>query len=264
MATNNFKAFSAASGANVTPQSDYELLPALQSGFQSGKASSAQINKALRQATFVASALAQYMMNKTSSDILDDGDLSSFIGKMAQAFGKDFQSLDATLTALASLATGADKVPYFTGKDTVSQADLTQVGRDIIGKSSVSDIISYLSLGTAASKNVGTGSNQIPDMNSFGFSTGSIGYAKLPNGMIIQYGFASTSTSGPATVGLPISFSSANYRVAAVGADNATPNILASAPNTSSSFSASAWGANNTSLLGVRQGTTFNWIAVGF
>lgn len=46
------------------------------------------------------------------------------------------QPLDATLTALAALATGANKLPYFTGKDTVAQTDLTSVGRDILAKTS--------------------------------------------------------------------------------------------------------------------------------
>jgi hypothetical protein len=32
--------------------------------------------------------------------VLDDGDLNGFITKMTTAFGKDFQALDATLTAL--------------------------------------------------------------------------------------------------------------------------------------------------------------------
>ncbi|HGV2946905.1 TPA: phage tail protein, partial [Escherichia coli] len=53
------------------------------------------------------------------------------------------QPLDATLTALAGLATGANKLPYFTGTDTVSQTDLTSVGRDILAKTSVLAVIQY-------------------------------------------------------------------------------------------------------------------------
>jgi Asp-tRNA(Asn)/Glu-tRNA(Gln) amidotransferase B subunit len=101
MATNNFKPFATGAGANVTPQADYEALTALLTGFQAGKASSAQINKAIRQATFVAAALAQYMTNKTGQDVLDNGDINAFITKMAAAFGHDFQALDAGLTSLA-------------------------------------------------------------------------------------------------------------------------------------------------------------------
>ncbi|MEZ2859343.1 tail fiber protein, partial [Escherichia coli] len=57
------------------------------------------------------------------------------------------QPLDATLTALAALATGANKLPYFTGKDTVAQTDLTSVGRDILAKTSTLAVIQYLGLG---------------------------------------------------------------------------------------------------------------------
>ncbi|ELY9679664.1 phage tail protein [Salmonella enterica] len=147
MAKNDFKPFATGKGANVTSQSDWEALPALLSGFTAGKASSAQVNKALRQASFIAAALAQYTASKSGQDVLDDGDLSGFIAKMSAAFGKDFQTLDATLTALAGLATGADKLPYFTGNDIAGQTDLTSVGRDIIGKASIADILTYLGLG---------------------------------------------------------------------------------------------------------------------
>ncbi|HGV3914889.1 TPA: hypothetical protein ACNG08_003832, partial [Escherichia coli] len=148
MATNNFKPFATAANANVTAQADWETLPALLSGFTAGKASSAQVNKAIRQASFIAAALAQYTANKSGLDVLDDGDLNGFIAKMSAAFGKDFQALDATLTALARLTTGANKLPYFNGNDTAALTDLTQVGRDIIGKSSIADILTYLGLQT--------------------------------------------------------------------------------------------------------------------
>ncbi len=67
------------------------------------------------------------------------------------------QPLDATLTALAGLATGANKLPYFTGTDTVSQTDLTSVGRDILAKTSVLAVIQYLGL-----RELGTNGEKIP------------------------------------------------------------------------------------------------------
>lgn len=155
MATNNFKPFATAANANVTAQADWESLPALLSGFTAGKASSAQVNKAIRQASFIAAALAQYTANKSGLDVLDDGDLNGFISKMGTAFGKDFQALDATLSALAGLATGANKLPYFTGNDTAAQTDLTSVGRDIIGKNTIADILTYLGLGEGSALPVG-------------------------------------------------------------------------------------------------------------
>ncbi len=172
MAKNDFKPFATGKGANVTSQPDWEALPALLSGFTAGKASSAQVNKALRQASFIAAALAQYTASKSGQDVLDDGDLSGFIAKMSAAFGKDFQTLDATLTALAGLATGADKLPYFTGNDTAGQTDLTSVGRDIIGKGSIADILTYLGLGETAKQAAGAmqksqNGGDIPDKGLF-------------------------------------------------------------------------------------------------
>ncbi len=56
------------------------------------------------------------------------------------------QPKDATLTALAGLATAADKFPYFTGNNVASLATLTKVGRDILAKSTVAAVIEYLGL----------------------------------------------------------------------------------------------------------------------
>ncbi|HBC5441746.1 TPA: phage tail protein [Escherichia coli] len=56
------------------------------------------------------------------------------------------QPKDATLTALAGLATAADRFPYFTGNDVASLAILTKVGRDILAKSTVAAVIEYLGL----------------------------------------------------------------------------------------------------------------------
>ena len=56
------------------------------------------------------------------------------------------QPKDATLTALAGLATAADRFPYFTGNDTASLATLTKVGRDILAKATVASVIEYLGL----------------------------------------------------------------------------------------------------------------------
>ncbi|HBN1598307.1 TPA: phage tail protein [Escherichia coli] len=173
MAINNFKPFALDPNANVTSQADWEALPALLSGFTAGKASSAQVNKAIRQASFIAAALAQYTANKSGLDVLDDGDLNGFISKMGTAFGKDFQALDATLSALAGLATGANKLPYFTGNDTAAQTDLTSVGRDIIGKNTIADILTYLGFGERLLE--------------------ADGYFELPGGLLLQWGHGNIS-----------------------------------------------------------------------
>ncbi|NTY15886.1 phage tail protein [Citrobacter farmeri] len=47
--------------------------------------------------------------------------------------------------------------------------------------------VKNLQLGEAAKRNVGTGANQIPDMNSFLCSFASNGYMKFPGGLIVQW-----------------------------------------------------------------------------
>ncbi|EON5659246.1 phage tail protein [Escherichia coli] len=259
MAINNFKPFALDPNANVTSQADWEALPALLSGFTAGKASSAQVNKAIRQASFIAAALAQYTANKSGLDVLDDGDLNGFISKMGTAFGKDFQALDATLSALAGLATGANKLPYFTGNDTAAQTDLTSVGRDIIGKNTIADILTYLGLGTASKRNVGTGANQIPDMSAF--ASGS-GYQKLPGGYILQWGSANAGNSASTGISntFPIPFPSGIIIITTGQIDPSytsaqQPAAVGISSPTTTGFIAKSAAANS---------DAFNYLAIGY
>jgi len=82
MIKNDFKEFATGKSANVISQNDWEVLPVLDTGFTSGKASSAQINKVLRQTTFVSSALAQLVADTLSQDVLDNGNRNDFTGKI--------------------------------------------------------------------------------------------------------------------------------------------------------------------------------------
>nr|EKU7900029.1 phage tail protein [Escherichia coli] len=65
------------------------------------------------------------------------------------------QPKDATLTALAELATSADKLPYFKGADRAALTALTSVGRAILGKTSIQSVLDYLGLGEGSALPVG-------------------------------------------------------------------------------------------------------------
>jgi hypothetical protein len=69
----------------------------------------------------INNAIRQLMADIASA--LDDG---TFLG------GADFQPLEATLTALAAVATAADKLIYATGSDTFATTDLSAFGRTLI------------------------------------------------------------------------------------------------------------------------------------
>ena len=135
---------------------------------------------------------------KASVVIGDDG-VTPFISTMdnntnnPNSISTGWLSL-SKIISIAGLDGGENKLPYFTGLNTASQTDLTQVGRDIISKNTIADIIQYLMLGTAAQRNVGTGENQIPDMSAFSFGSR---WISLPSGHIIQFDVLTAGAGDP-------------------------------------------------------------------
>ncbi len=104
-------------------------------------------------------ASTAYVMAAIAALVDSSPDALNTLNELAAALGNDpnfattmtnalagKQPKDATLTALAGLATAADKFPYFTGNDVASLATLTKVGRDILAKSTVAAVIEYLGL----------------------------------------------------------------------------------------------------------------------
>lgn len=122
----------------------------------------------------------------------------------------------------------------------------------------VSQSISSLSLGTAATKNVGTGAGQIPDMSSF---TSGTGWASLPGGTIIQWGIAVSGQIGdPQTINFHIPFT--NY---------STVQLVASYDNAGASgapYSFAAQPISNTQFKLLNSASSpaviyARWIAIG-
>ncbi|MVW21120.1 hypothetical protein GP664_21950 [Escherichia coli] len=95
---------------------------------------------------------------------------------------------------------------------------------DIKSDGTVKRALENLGLGEAAKRNVGTGENQVPDMNSFGNSLTANGYQKLPGGMIIQWGSFSVSPTGGSVgtvdITLPVAFPAACRSVNALISTN--------------------------------------------
>ncbi|HDS8579153.1 TPA: hypothetical protein QH731_004521, partial [Klebsiella variicola] len=154
MATNNFKPFATGNGANVLSQADYEALSALSSGFLSGKASSAQINKALRQGTFVSSAVAQFICNTLSSDVIDNGDISSFVAYLVSAIQKQ-------ATEGVSGGLGDDVIGRLVGVKKITSS----------GMYTKPDSVKYVIVDAVG----GGGAGGSPAQNGVGFTSGSGG-----------------------------------------------------------------------------------------
>lgn len=85
--------------------------------------------------------------------------------------------------------------------------------------------ITALSLGTAATKNVGTGTGQIPDMGSFATSLTINGYQKLPGGLIMQWGLATPAVGGT-FITFPIAFPTGVFSVT-LGASGSSGALIA-------------------------------------
>ena len=110
MPTNDFKAFATGNSANVISQADYLALAALVSGFSSGKASSAQVNKALRQATVMANVLAQFIAVSANVDVLDDGNTAAILSNLKNSMpGRLLGVQVVTSSALITKSAGAKK-----------------------------------------------------------------------------------------------------------------------------------------------------------
>ena len=105
--TNDFKAFATDANANVTSQEEWETLTALKKGFSSGKASSAQVSKALRQPSTMAAVLGQFIAN-AELDALDDGDVDGLVAKLATAITTNLGLGEA---AKRDVGTGGNQIP---------------------------------------------------------------------------------------------------------------------------------------------------------
>ncbi|HAW0264801.1 TPA: hypothetical protein JLI72_003277 [Escherichia coli] len=110
-------------------------------------------------------ASTAYVMAAITALVDSSPDALNTLNELAAALGNDpnfattmtnalagKQPKDATLTALAGLATSADKLPYFTGADRAALTALTSVGRAIIGKTSTQGVLDYLGLGDGSGR----------------------------------------------------------------------------------------------------------------
>lgn len=169
MPTNDFKPFATAGGANVSTQAEYLALAALSTGWQSGKASSKEVNKAVRQATFIAASLAQFVSDKSGQDVLDDGDIPAFVAKLTSGFAKQYLSRS---NPFSDIKTDGDSALNS------ALANLGLVGINVVTGSGYSH--NYF---------------KIPVSTPSGVST-----------KIIQFGTANTNSSNDSTIGFPIPF----------------------------------------------------------
>lgn len=164
---------------------------------------------------------------------IDDGDFATTSG---------LQPLDATLTALAGLATGADKLPYSTGTDTFAQTDFTSYGRTLVG----------LADAAALRTNIGAVTSSAASLAKPGFFKINIGGTDV----ILQWGQGSIGGNTTGTITFPTSFASFGVCIVSGGPSSTSRE--------GDVHVTSATGLSSQAILNSADASAFyNWFAIG-
>ncbi|AVU59592.1 phage tail protein [Escherichia coli] len=132
--------------------------------------------------------------------------------------------------------------------------------KEMVDAGLAGDVLKNLGLGEAAKRDVGTGENQIPDINSFLSVTGAAGYQKLPSGLIIQWGSATAGVGATGNTGNAINFSVSFPNIChqvVVSYDNGGGKVIAGAAG---SFTKTNFLMRCDATSGVY---VFRWFAIG-
>ncbi|HGW1898180.1 TPA: phage tail protein [Klebsiella pneumoniae] len=191
-------------------------------------------NTQIATTAFVKSAIAA--MVGSAPEALDT------LNELAAALGNDPNFATTMLNALA-------------GKQPLDNTLTNLSGKDVAG------LLTYLGLGEAAKRDVGTGSGQIPDMGAF--ASGS-GWFRLPGGYIVQFGTFSGNTTRFISGHFPIPFPNQPMVSVSVMSDAVQSDPSNPAPQVLSvnfeHISNSAW---RVATSNISQQYRFSYISIG-
>lgn len=100
MSTQDFLSFAGGAGANVVTQAQYAALAAVNTGYQSGIASSAQLNKTWRQSSIIASVVAQFIVAQSGNDAVDDGTTATLLANLTLGLQNMIGNINTSVTTI--------------------------------------------------------------------------------------------------------------------------------------------------------------------
>ena len=185
----------------------------------------------------------------------------ALIGDECKIAGFDSSNVNAPYMRFARTNT----VVRLATKDYAQPKDQTLT--DLSGKDQAK-LRTYLDLKSAAQRDVGSGANQIPDMNDFTSSLTSPGWQKLPSGLIIQWGTANPSSTGEIFITFPVAFSAYPMYVGFGPQQVSLPNVVQSPVISAPTITNLGCGVRNLMIptaggAPVASMSSFFWIAVG-
>ncbi|EFK0441295.1 phage tail protein [Escherichia coli] len=164
------------------------------------------------------------------------------LNELAAALGNDPNFATTMLNALA-------------GKQPLDNTLTNLSGKDVTG------LLTYLGLGEAAKRGVGTGDNQIPDMGAFASGSGRF---RLPGGYIVQFGTFAGNTTRFISGHFPIPFPNQPMVSVSVMSDAVQSDPSIPAPQVLSvnfeHISNSAW---RVATSDISQQYRFSYISIG-
>jgi len=265
MSTNDYQAFGTGAGANVLTQSQYLALAARTAGFSAGLAKSAEVNKVLRQASMIAAALAQLVVNRLAVDVLDDGDLSGLITKLGSALAGGNGSI--TNAMLANMANGTVKANL--SGSLGAPSDVTLATLMAAFALATTTAAGPVKLSTNALAQAGTDATTALTpaalFSTFTSSLGASGYYKNSSGLIFQWGTSTatlTNDGALPSVTFPTTFPTACQGVWTTG-NNAGSSVDSDSQVKIISKSTTGFSPYSNAAASTSHTDGYQWFAIG-
>jgi hypothetical protein len=227
--------------------------------------------KAYPGAPLLGASLLQALQGNAYTYAADTGSANAYAANYAPAITTlvdgmtlEFEAAHANTTASTFSPNGITAAPILGGAHLALQGGEIAAGSKcvVMWKANISSWVLLESTGGTLQVGAGTQTNHAVNLGQFASLAAANGYTKLPNGIIFQWGNASTSGAGSVAVTFPIAFPNACY-----GVVPSSVSVLAGGTlDVPSSITTTGFNVDGYQLNGsptIRSAHACNWFAFG-